>query len=78
MVKQVSRQYTIPSIQSWEVIFYTATDNGKSTEFKEANVALRTTVKEVALPKVVDTLPLDLVDLTNNPARDILGKLICS
>jgi hypothetical protein len=39
------------------VIFYTATDNGKSTEFKEANVALRTTVKEVALPKVVDTLP---------------------
>jgi hypothetical protein len=52
--------FTIPSIQSWEVIFYTAMTTGNSTEFNEANVALRT-VKEEALPKSVDTLPLDLV-----------------
>jgi low affinity Fe/Cu permease len=36
--------------------FYTATDNwGTPAEFNEANVALRTTVKEEALPKSVDT-----------------------
>jgi hypothetical protein len=34
---------------------------GNLAEFNEANVALRTTVKEEALPKSVDTLPLDLV-----------------
>jgi hypothetical protein len=62
--------YTIPSIQSWEVIFYTATDNwGNPAEFKEANVALRTTVKEVALPKAVDTFTIGFSDLTNNSAK---------
>jgi hypothetical protein len=62
--------YTIPSIQSWEVIFYTATDNwGTPAEFKEANVALRTTVKEEALPKSVDTFTIGLSALTNNSAN---------
>jgi hypothetical protein len=58
--------------------FYTATDNwGTPAEFNEANVALRTTVKEEALPKSVDTF-IDLV-LTQQLSkfRDILGKLIC-
>jgi len=62
--------YTIPSIQSWEVIFYTATDNwGNPAEFKEANVALRTTVKEEALPKSVDTFTIGFGALTNNSAN---------
>jgi hypothetical protein len=62
--------FTIPSIQSWEVIFYTATDNwGTPAEFNEANVALRTTVKEEALPKSVDTFTIGLSALTNNSAN---------
>ncbi|MBU0942244.1 MAG: DUF2911 domain-containing protein [Bacteroidetes bacterium] len=62
--------YTIPSIQSWEVIFYTATDNwGNPAEFKEANVALRTTVKEEALQKAVDTFTIGFSALTNNSAN---------
>lgn len=62
--------YTIPSIQSWEVIFYTATDNwGNPADFKEANVALRTTVKEEALPKAVDTFTIGFSGLTNNSAN---------
>lgn len=62
--------YTVPSIQSWEVIFYTTTDNwGNPQEFKEANVALRTTVKEEALPKSVDTFTIGFSALTNNSAN---------
>ena len=62
--------YTIPSIQSWEVIFYTATDYwGNPAEFKEANVALRTTVKEEALQKAVDTFTIGFSALTNNSAN---------
>ena len=62
--------YTIPSITSWEVIFYTTTDNwGNPAEFKEANVALRTTVKEEALQKAVDTFTIGFSALTNNSAN---------
>jgi hypothetical protein len=42
-----------------EVIFYTATDNwGTPKEFNEANVALRTVVKEEATPKAIETLTI--------------------
>lgn len=62
--------YTIPSIQSWEVIFYATTDNwGNPTEFKEANIALKTTVKEEALPKSVDTFTIGFSAITNNSAN---------
>ncbi|PRZ20631.1 DUF2911 domain-containing protein [Flavobacterium granuli] len=53
--------YTIPNIQSWEIIFYKTTDNwGTPQEFNEANVALRTTVKEEALSKPVETFTIGL------------------
>jgi hypothetical protein len=39
---------------------------GNLAEFNEANVALRTTVKEEALPKSVDTFTIGLSALTNN------------
>ena len=62
--------YTIPSIQSWDVIFYNTTDNwGNPAEFKEANVALKTTVKEEALPKSVDTFTIGFSAITNNSAN---------
>jgi len=53
--------YTVPNIQSWEVIFYKTTDNwGTPADFKEENVALRTTVKEEALSKPVETLTIGI------------------
>src|SRR5215217_4009852 len=48
--------YTIPKIESWEVIFYLSTDNwGLPENWSDAYVALRTTVKEDALPTPVET-----------------------
>lgn len=62
--------YTVPKIGSWEVIFYTTTDNwGLPAEFNEANVALRTTVKEEALPKPVESFTIGINDLTMNSAH---------
>jgi tetratricopeptide (TPR) repeat protein len=62
--------YTIPNIQSWEVIFYTTTDNwGTPKEFNEANVALRTIVKEDATPKAVDTFTIGISDVDTNSAH---------
>lgn len=59
--------YTIPKIESWEIIFYSTTDNwGLPEEFKEANVALRTTVKEEALPKAVESFTIGINNLDLN------------
>jgi hypothetical protein len=59
--------YTIPKIGSWEIIFYTTTDNwGLPEEFKEANVALRTTVKEEALPKALESFTIGINNLDLN------------
>lgn len=59
--------YTIPKIESWEIIFYSTTDNwGLPEEFKETNVALRTTVKEEALPKAVESFTIGINNLDLN------------
>jgi hypothetical protein len=59
--------YTVPRIESWDVIFYTTTDNwGLPQEFNEANVALRTTVKEEALSKPVESLTINIASLDAN------------
>ncbi|GGA85240.1 hypothetical protein GCM10008015_27490 [Flavobacterium palustre] len=61
--------YTIPNIQSWEVLFYTATDNwGTPKEFDESKVALKTTVNEEALVKPVETFTLSIGNLDSNSA----------
>lgn len=61
--------YTIPNIQSWEVLFYTATDNwGTPKEFDEAKVALKTTVNEEALTKPVETFTLAINNLDTSSA----------
>jgi hypothetical protein len=60
--------FTIPKIESWEIIFYSTTDNwGVPEEFKETNVALRITVKEEALPKAVEsfTIGINTLDLNS-------------
>lgn len=59
--------YTIPKIESWDVIFYKTTDNwGVPAEWNEANVALKTTVKEEALSKPVETFTIGISGLDSN------------
>lgn len=61
--------YTIPNVQAWDVIFYTATDNwGTPKEFDEAKVALKVNVNEEALTKPVETFTLGINNLTTNSA----------
>ena len=59
--------YTIPKIESWEVIFYLSTDNwGLPENWNEAYVALRTTVKEEALPTPVESFTIGINGLDQN------------
>lgn len=59
--------YTIPKIESWEVIFYSTTDNwGLPENWNDANVALKTTVKENALPTPVETFTIGINGLDPN------------
>ncbi|WP_343694214.1 DUF2911 domain-containing protein [Flavobacterium sp.] len=59
--------YTIPKIESWEVIFYLSTDNwGLPENWNEQYVVLRTTVKEDALPTPVETFTIGINGLDQN------------
>lgn len=59
--------YTVPKIESWEVIFYSTTNNWGTPEvWNEANVVLRTTVKEEALIKPVESLTIGINSLDAN------------
>jgi len=61
--------YSVPRIESWDIIFYTATDNwGLPQEFDETKVALRTTVKEEALSKPVESLTINISGLDTSTA----------
>ena len=59
--------YTIPKIETWEIIFYSTTDNwGNPAEWNEANVALRATVKTETLARNVETFTIGISGLDNN------------
>ncbi len=59
--------YTVPRIESWDVIFYLSTDNwGLPENWSEAYVALKTTVKEDALPTPVETFTIGINGLDPN------------
>ena len=61
--------YTIPNIQTWEVIFYKTVDNwGTPKVFEEANVALRTTVKENAIANAVESFTIGINSLDTTTA----------
>jgi hypothetical protein len=61
--------FTIPKIESWDVIFYKTTDNwGNPEEWKEENVALKTSVKPETLNKSVETFTIGVSGLDNNYA----------
>ena len=59
--------YTIPKIESWDIIFYKTTDNwGNPEEWKEENIALKATVKPETLNKSVETFTIGISGLDNN------------
>ncbi|MEL1242125.1 DUF2911 domain-containing protein [Flavobacterium flavipallidum] len=61
--------YTIPNVQSWDILFYTATDNwGNPKEYDEEKVALKATVNDEALTKPVETFTIAINNLTTNSA----------
>ena len=59
--------YTLPRIDTWEIIFYTKTDNwGNPDTFSEENVALRAIVKPELTARNVETFTIDINNLDNN------------
>ena len=59
--------YTLPKVESWDVIFYSKTDNwGNPEVWNEADVALRATVVPEMLNRNVESFTIDINDLDNN------------
>jgi tetratricopeptide (TPR) repeat protein len=59
--------YTTPKADSWDVIFYTDTNNwGLPETWNESNVALKINVKPETLTKSVESLSIFLNNLTND------------
>ena len=62
--------FTLPKVESWEVIFYSKTDNwGNPEEWNEADVALRASVVPEMLNRNVESLTIDINNLDNNFAN---------
>ena len=61
--------FTTPRADSWEVVFYSDTNNwGTPEEWSEANVALKTTVKPEMINRNVESLTMAINNLDNNSA----------
>jgi hypothetical protein len=59
--------FTLPKVESWEVIFYSKTDNWGTPEvWNEADVAVRATVVPQMLNKNVENFTIDINNLDNN------------
>jgi len=59
--------YTIPKIDSWDVIFYNETTNwGTPEEWSDAKVALKTSAKPFQLNRVVESFTIGINSLDNN------------
>lgn len=62
--------YTVPKAESWDVIFYSTTDNwGNPEEWKDSNVALKTNVKSEQLNRTVESFTIGINNLDNNFAN---------
>lgn len=62
--------YTVPNETSWDVIFYSDTNNwGTPQKWDESKVAAKTTVSVDAIPFDVESFTIDINGLTNNGAR---------
>lgn len=68
--------FTTPKADSWDIIFYTDTNNwGLPESWDESKVALRTTVKPETLSKSVETFTIELANISNDGANlDILWE----
>lgn len=63
--------YTLPKAESWDVIFYSNTNNwGLPETWDESKVALKTTVKPIALGRNIETFTLALNNV-NVDAADL-------
>tara|TARA_R110002049_G_scaffold175107_1_gene342411 strand:+ start:4863 stop:5756 length:894 start_codon:yes stop_codon:yes gene_type:complete len=61
--------FTIPNENSWEVIFYSDTENwGTPQKWDDTKVAAKTIVKAYPIPFDVETFTMDFNNLTNNGA----------
>lgn len=61
--------FTIPNVQSWDVVFYTETSNwGTPKEFDETKVALKVNVNEEALTRPVETFTIGINKITTSSA----------
>lgn len=59
--------FTLPKVESWEVIFYSKTDNwGNPEVWNDADVALRTSVVPQMLNRNVENFTIDFNNLDNN------------
>lgn len=59
--------FTNPKVDSWDVFFYTDTNNwGTPENWDESKVALKTTVKPETLTRNVETFTIALSNLTND------------
>lgn len=59
--------YTLPKADSWDVIFYSTTDNwGLPENWDETKVAVRTTVKPESLNRKVETFTIGVNNVEND------------
>ncbi|CAM1335201.1 DUF2911 domain-containing protein [Tenacibaculum aestuariivivum] len=66
--------YTKPGKNSWEVIFYTDTNNwGTPKKWDDTKVALTTKAKVESMPMKIESFTFSIDDITNNSA--VLGML---
>ena len=62
--------FTTPKADNWEIVFYKTTDNwGTPEEWKEENVALKTTAKPETLTRNVESFTILINNLDNNFAH---------
>ena len=72
--------YTKPAKDSWEVIFYTDSNNwGTPRKWDDSKVALSTTAKVQPMPMKIETFTLSIDDITNSSAviRYLMGECLC-
>src|SRR6187402_2836668 len=61
--------YTVPKIESWEVIFYSTTNNwGNPEVWNEGNVVLRTTVNAQAKTRAVESFTIAISNISADSA----------
>lgn len=62
--------YTKPEKDSWEIYFYTDTENwGNPEKWEESKIAAKTTAKANKIPLEVETLSISIDDLTQDSAK---------